>query len=178
MTISPVVFADNLSSYDVRFIDAMTMHHDGAIKMARMALDKAQHAPLRQLAQKMIDDQKNEIETMKGWRDPWAKGMPQSDPMPMPGMMPDTEMQKMMSALQSAQGNDFDLAFTESMVKHHQSAIMMAQDALSKASSDEIKGLAKKIVSAQKKEQATLRRWHRQWEKGSSTTTHRRMEKE
>ena len=36
---------------------AMIMHHRDGIEMSRMAVQKAQHAELRELAQKMIDGQ-------------------------------------------------------------------------------------------------------------------------
>lgn len=57
-----------------------------------------------------------------------------------------------MSKLQSAQGAEFDRAFTDEMIKHHNMAIEMSQLAKSRASSDQVKRFAQKSVDEQKKE--------------------------
>ena len=57
--------------YDHRFIDAMIMHHQGAIDMAKNALANSQRPEIRQASQKIISDQNKEIEQMKAWRKQW-----------------------------------------------------------------------------------------------------------
>ena len=52
--------------HDVMFADGMTKHHRDGIKMAQMAVEKSQSAELRSMAQKMIDDQRREIDEMQG----------------------------------------------------------------------------------------------------------------
>jgi len=59
------------ATYDLRFIDAMVKHHEGAIVMAEEALDKSERAEIRQLATEIIAEQKTEIAQMQEWRQAW-----------------------------------------------------------------------------------------------------------
>ena len=58
-------------NYDLRFIDAMMMHHQGAVVMATEALEKSQRPEIKQLANNIIAAQKKEIAQMKQWRTAW-----------------------------------------------------------------------------------------------------------
>lgn len=58
-------------NYDERFIDMMISHHQGAINMAKDALQKAQHPEIKQLSQKVIDAQQKEIVQLKTWHKEW-----------------------------------------------------------------------------------------------------------
>jgi uncharacterized protein (DUF305 family) len=57
--------------YDLRFIDMMIPHHQGAIAMAEDALKDSQHAEIKEMAQKIVDSQQKEIEQLKQWRRQW-----------------------------------------------------------------------------------------------------------
>lgn len=57
--------------FDLRFIDAMIPHHQGAVMMAQAALARAEHAELKTLAQNIIDAQQKEIAEMQQWRAAW-----------------------------------------------------------------------------------------------------------
>src|ERR671916_1111733 len=50
---------------DERFIDAMVPHHQGAVEMAEVALQNAEHPELRQLAGDIIADQQAEIARLR-----------------------------------------------------------------------------------------------------------------
>jgi uncharacterized protein (DUF305 family) len=63
----------------------------------------------------------------------------------------------------SAQFNDADVAFAQSMIPHHQQAVEMATMAQDRASSPEVKQLAAKIKAAQGPEIATLTGWLEDW---------------
>ncbi|WP_426183452.1 DUF305 domain-containing protein [Microbacterium sp. TWP3-1-2b2] len=47
------------------FLEQMIMHHDGAVEMARTALEDGQNPDVLDLAQQVIDDQTAEITTMQ-----------------------------------------------------------------------------------------------------------------
>src|SRR5262249_43365849 len=49
----------------------MIPHHQGVIAMARMELQRGQHAELKRMAQQIIDGQAAEITTMTGWLRQW-----------------------------------------------------------------------------------------------------------
>jgi uncharacterized protein (DUF305 family) len=71
---------------------------------------------------------------------------------------------KMSKNLGSADA-EFDLRFINEMIAHHESAITMAQDALSKSQRPEIKDLAQDIVAAQQAEIEQMKQWRQAWYK-------------
>lgn len=77
------------------------------------------------------------------------------------GMMQNGMGMSMM--LRGRTGDDFDQAFLALMVPHHQDAINMANDALKNAKHDEIKQLARDIITAQQKEIDMMHAWEKDW---------------
>ncbi len=153
--------------YDLQFIDTMTHHHDGAVEMSKMVLNKTQNGELKKFAQKIIDDQQKEIAQMKEWREKWYAGKPPAMNMEMPGM---SNSAKMMSAdnmkmMEAMTGKDFDLHFLDMMIPHHEDAVTMAKDALQKAEHQEIKTLANQIIREQEAEIKRMNDWKTQWSK-------------
>ncbi|MFF4603221.1 DUF305 domain-containing protein [Streptomyces sp. NPDC001339] len=59
--------------------------------------------------------------------------------------------------------NQADVTFAQGMIPHHRQAIAMADMALSRASSSDIKALASKIQKAQDPEIATMSNWLTAW---------------
>jgi uncharacterized protein (DUF305 family) len=151
------------SPYDLQFLDTMTEHHQHGLEMAKLAVEKASHAELKTLAQKMMSDQQKEINQMKGWRDQWYAGQPKSVNMNMPGMSHHMDMSK----LQAASGHEFDMMFLDMMIPHHQGAIDMSRDALRKAQHPEVKTLARQAISKQQKEKQTMTKWKSAWGSGA-----------
>jgi len=62
-----------------------------------------------------------------------------------------------------SKANEVDRAFIEMMVPHHQSANEMAEMALQKAQSPEVKKLAQTIIRDQSREIQQMQTWYRQW---------------
>jgi uncharacterized protein (DUF305 family) len=50
---------------DAEFASMMIDHHEGAIAMAKLALERAQHDEIRQLAEEIIAAQEREIDVMR-----------------------------------------------------------------------------------------------------------------
>lgn len=67
MTIS----SDESKPFDQRFLEAMISHHQGAIEMAQMAKQMAEHAEIKALADAIITAQEAEIEQMQNWLKAW-----------------------------------------------------------------------------------------------------------
>ncbi|MEJ7698890.1 MAG: DUF305 domain-containing protein [Pyrinomonadaceae bacterium] len=107
--------------YDLQFLDTMTHHHQGALDMAKMAVEKTQNAELKAFAQKIIADQNKEIAQMKDWREKWFAGKPQAMNMEMPGMGDGMKMMMGdgMKKMEAASGKEFDLMFLNMMTPHH-----------------------------------------------------------
>ncbi len=144
------------STIDKHFIEQMIPHHEGAIAMANLALNKAKHQEIKTLATAIISAQTTEIQSMNGWYQDWfGNAVPKvSIGMMGGGMMSQNGMhmggQEDMTALENA--SDFDKAFIEEMIPHHQLAIMMANMLQSGTNRPEMQKLAKNIISSQSKE--------------------------
>jgi uncharacterized protein (DUF305 family) len=152
--------------YDLQFIDTMIVHHEGAITMSQMVLSKSQRPELTDFAQKIIDDQSTEIAQLKQWRDEWYAGKPSAVNMDMPGMT--NEGMKMMTGehmkkMDEMKPAHLDSHFLDMMSSHHEGAIDMAKQALTKAEHPEIKDLAKRIISAQSAEIKQMDAWAKAW---------------
>jgi uncharacterized protein (DUF305 family) len=145
----------------------MTHHHQGAVDMAKIAVQKAQHPELKAFAQKIIVDQNREIAEMKNWREKWYAGKPMAMNMEMPGMMDSMKMMAGdgMKKFEAATGNDFDKMFLEMMTPHHDGAVTMAKEALTKAEHQEIKTLSNNIIKAQEAEIKQMADWKAKWSK-------------
>jgi uncharacterized protein (DUF305 family) len=152
--------------YDLQFLDTMTHHHQGALDMARMAVEKTQNGELKAFAQKIITDQNKEIAQLKDWREKWFAGKQQAMNIEMPGMKDSNNMMgDGMKKMEATSGKEFDLLFLDMMTPHHDGAITMAKEALTKAEHPEIKTLANQIIKAQEEEIKKMRAWKTSWGK-------------
>ena len=79
------------------------------------------------------------------------------------GMYMDDMMESMNAGLQGKVGDDFDKAFIDEMIVHHQGAVEMAQLALTNAKHQEIKTLANAIIKAQTDEIEQMKGWLKGW---------------
>ena len=170
---------------DQHFIIMMIPHHESAIAMANMALTRAQHPEIKQLAENIKISQSREIEQMRTWYKKWYRtdvpnidtdtrsgggrygggygdgGMmhSRSGYYGYGGMM--SGMRTDLTALSNAK--NFDQVFIEEMIPHHQMAVMMSQHLLFNAVHPEMKQLAQAIIQAQTKEINEMQSWYQQW---------------
>lgn len=90
--------------------------------------------------------------------------------MPNGSTMTDT-MAGMTSELEGKKGDEFDKAFIQGMIVHHEGAVEMAQQALQSAKHAEIKQMAQEIIGAQTREINTMRGWLQAWYNIHPSTT-------
>lgn len=157
------------TNYDLRFIDAMAMHHQSAVLMATEAQEKSKRPEIKQLANNIIKSQKQEIAQMQQWRQAWY---PQASDQPVAyggankSVVPMSAKQHatmMMSEELGTPDAQFDLRFINAMIPHHEGALVMAQDALNKSKRPEIKQLAQNILKSQQAEIEQMRQWRKAW---------------
>jgi uncharacterized protein (DUF305 family) len=144
---------------DRAFIDAMVPHHQGAVEMAEVALDNAEHQQIRDLAQDIVTAQEAEIEELKSIK----KEQYGTSKVPMGMSAQEMQMMGMTDPDALANRDPFDKAFIDAMIPHHQSAIAMANVALEASKNPQIRQIAEDIVSAQEREISQLQRWRQQW---------------
>lgn len=156
-------------AFDLRFIDAMVPHHEGAVIMAQEALEKSTRPEIKQLAESIIAAQEQEITQMQEWRTAWyadAGDTPMMYDTSMGHMMPMTpEMREsmMMSGDLGAADDQFDLRFINMMIPHHEGAVEMANQASENSDRPEIKTLAQDIVASQQQEIDEMTQWRKDW---------------
>lgn len=151
--------------YDLQFIDSMIHHHEGAVQISNMVIGKTSRPELKAFAQKIIDDQTKEIARMKQWREMWFAGKPNALNMELPGMIGGTRIMtsEHMKGMDEMEPEHFDDHFINMMIAHHEGAVTMAKDALSKAEHPEIKALGEQIVKAQEAEIRQMKAWKAKW---------------
>lgn len=159
------------ANYDLRFIDGMRSHHQGAVAMAKLAQQKSQHSEIKQLADSIIKTQTKEIAQLQQWRQAWypqaskelgAYGGEGKSVIPMSEQQ--IQSMKMFTDLGAA-GPKFDLRFMDAMLAHHEGALTMAQDALAKSKRPEVKQLAQDIITSQQAEIDQMKEWRQTWYK-------------
>ncbi|MDZ8189561.1 MAG: DUF305 domain-containing protein [Nostoc sp. ChiSLP02] len=159
------------AEFDLRFIDAMIPHHQGALEMAKVAQQKSKRPEIKKLADNIIKSQNQEITRMKQWRKAWYpsagnKPMAYHSQMGHTMQMSPEQMQAMMMSQDlGAADAKFDLRFINAMIPHHEGAVKMAQDALAKSQRPQIKQLAQEIIKAQDTEIKQMQQWQKSWYK-------------
>ena len=153
------------AKFDLRFIDAMVLHHEGAIALAKNLLQTSQRNDFKQLAQAIITTQESDLSQMKQWRQTWY---PNVDNVPMmydsvsgeTAAMPDT----MLLAVQIGRAIDVthgktDQQFLSAMLPYHKGALTMAKQVLEKSERSQLKKLARSILRTQRQEMKQMKDW-------------------
>ena len=144
---------------DERFIDAMVPHHQGAIAMAEVALENAEHPELLQLAENVISTQQSEVEELRTIKEQEFG----TSEVPMQMSPEEMEMMGMEDLAELAYQRPFDRAFINAMIPHHESAIEMAQVALAESANPTIRDLAGRIIDDQTREIEQMKGWLEEW---------------
>lgn len=148
---------------DQHFIVQMIPHHEGAIKMAKIALERSKRSEILSLSNGIIEAQQKEIADMTAWYQSWFNtalpqgGMGGGMGMHMDGMAGDT------SALEAVSAEEFDREFIRQMIPHHEMAVMMASMLQATTGRPEMKTLADQIITSQSREIAMMRSWLTSW---------------
>ena len=152
---------------DRHFIEEMIPHHEDAVSMSELALTKAEHTELRDLARAIIQNQTQEIDDMRSWYLSWYGTEVSEDTgefrgpgggMMGGGMMHDEADMEVLKAAAV-----FDQEFIGQMIPHHQMGVMMARMVLARTDRPEIEQLAQSIIETQTNEIELMRDWYREW---------------
>lgn len=142
--------AESPGAADVTFAAEMIMHHRQAIELGQNVrghdgLDERVDASARFIVQ----DQKNEITTMKAWLQAWNQpdGAEDHDhdATTMPGMLPQSQVDQ----IATLDGPEAQIAFLLAMIEHHEGAITMSQDYLTTQQNAFTRSTATHIISEQ-----------------------------
>lgn len=167
VTVAIVLVAGGDDSADAKetdgaFITEMIPHHESAIEMAEIALDKAQHPETKQLAQSIIESQGDEIAQLESIHERlFAEPASASDHGTLGLEAHESGMGADMGMLEQAK--PFDQAFIDMMIPHHQGAIRMVGIVIYEGEDGELSGLAESIMEAQSQEIIAMNQWRVDW---------------
>jgi uncharacterized protein (DUF305 family) len=153
------MLTENGEYSDEAFIDSMVPHHQGAIDMAEVALQNAEHEEVRQLSEEILSTQEAEIEELKAIKEREFG----SSEVPMEMSEEDMQMMGMTDPEQLAQAKPFDRVFIEAMTAHHESAVAMANVALEESEDPQVRRIARSIADAQRREISRMAQWREEW---------------
>ena len=157
-----------VNNLDQHFIEQMIPHHEGVIEMAKLAQERSKRPEILTLAKAIIQSQSKEITQMQTWYQNWyGTEVPVNSTVGMGmgrGMMHGGMMGGQTSDIESLKNAaNFDEAFLQEMIPHHQMAVMMAQMLLSGSNRPEMKQLGQDIITAQEAEIGQMRSWLTEW---------------
>ena len=138
---------------DTRFAQMMIVHHEGAVEMAELAIERADTDEVRALGERIAAAQGPEIAMMSGWLTAWGEDQPADadmsgmghESMEMDGMY----KENVMDDLTALAGPDFDRRFLELMIDHHRGAIEMGEEQRGEGENGEALRLAGTIIDDQ-----------------------------
>ena len=159
---------DASAPYDLRFLDGMIMHHQGAVMSSEMMIADSERPEMRRLAESIIASQTRQIEQLRRLRGEWYPDAPATSGVAgcermmgavtgMGGMMGHKHgMDRMMRG-------DADRVFLRMMISHHRLAVEMSEEAIEKAEHQEIKDLARTIIEEQTAEIELMEGYPEKW---------------
>jgi len=122
---------------DVRFMQDMIAHHRQALAMAALVPERSRREDVRLLARRIQVSQEGEIGMMRRWLEAHGAPVPAEGAhahhgagghAAMPGMLTEEEMAR----LAAARGAEFDRLLLESMIRHHEGALLMVKELFSR----------------------------------------------
>lgn len=123
--ISPPKF----TAADTMFIQGMIPHHEQALAMTALVVDRTDNPDIRLLAKRIDVSQRDEIGLMQRWLT--ERNVPTSGPNAghtghklMPGMLTPEQLDQ----LKQARDAEFDRLFLTLMIRHHEGALTMVQE--------------------------------------------------
>lgn len=142
---------EDATPVDRGFAADMVPHHEGAVDMARLAADRAKTPFVRDLAEDILRTQPAEMERLRE-----IEGRLSSAGVDR-GKLPGVHHMTMGASEDLTKAEDFDRAFVESMIPHHESAVQMARAELAEGKDSETRKLAEQIIEAQQREIDAMR---------------------
>lgn len=141
------------------FVLGMIPHHQEAVDVARVVLERGERPEVRAMAEAIVATQADEIAQLEAWRAAWYPTATA------PAYVP------MMRPLEGLDPDAVDRTFASDMIHHHAMAIEMAEQVLALGGvRPEVRALAEDVIRVQNEEIATLRGWIAAW--GAAPAAH------
>ncbi len=134
---------------DLRFINGMIAHHQSAIYLSEQAIKNSSRTEIRELAHTIINLDQEGIKRLYSWKEQWYRSSEKI-----------TNFQKINLGPADSQ---FDLRFLNAMITHHEEAIAVATDVLTKSYRTEVLNEANAVNSLLSENLRVLKEWREAW---------------
>lgn len=142
-------------SADVNFLRDMAVHHDQAVTMGLIMMDRTEDDSLLAVSTDIVLTQTSQIGIMQGWLDRWDYTLVSRNPHmewmghPVDGLMPGMATQEEIEQLRTLPTLEAEILFCQLMIRHHAAGIEMAQAALDRVDDAEIRQFAEAVIAGQ-----------------------------
>jgi uncharacterized protein (DUF305 family) len=174
---APVIATPGTTSAEAGFSRDMQTHHQQAVEMSMILLDRTEDPEMRLLAEDIATAQQHQAGQMYAWLSVW--GVPQAAPEPsmtwmtrptldganhdhsgdsgesahVPGgPMPGMATPEQLAELKSLNGVPAEVLYMKLMIAHHLAGVEMAQAILDRSTNRAVTDLAKGMVAVQQSE--------------------------
>lgn len=134
---------------DLRYINAMIAHHEGAIVLAKSALENSSRSEIQSLSAMIIEGEPKLINELYSWKSDWYNDKSLIDASSTPNL--------------GTYDERFDLRFLNALIAHHEEGIEMAMEAKQKSTRNEILNNADEVESFLTESLTTLKNWRAEW---------------
>lgn len=153
--------ASSHNAADAYFARLMVVHHQDAVAMAEVAVERAQSEEVRALAERMIVGRRAQIETLTTLSAEWHKEPPAAagPELDHAGLgIEDLDHRGVMDELEAASGPAFDQRFLQLMSAHHRGAITMAEEQRAQGQAPDALALAASMIDEHHRDIAVMER--------------------
>ncbi|MFD9698509.1 DUF305 domain-containing protein [Lentzea sp. NPDC059081] len=142
------------NSADVAFVRGMVPHHEQALDMSGLVTARTENPRVIEIAKRIADVQRPEIDRMNGWLRTWNAPVEASSHTSHGHS--DSHGMVDLGDLANLDDTEFDRQWLSLMIQHHRGAVDMARTHLSAGTDPEARKLAQDVVAHQEKEIAEM----------------------
>ncbi|MCX8035045.1 MAG: DUF305 domain-containing protein [Candidatus Dojkabacteria bacterium] len=135
--------------FDLRYINEMISHHQGAIALARQVEKTSHRKEIRDLATMIIKEEPKSIEELYAWKKAWYNDT--------------TKVAEPKVANLGSYDEKLDLRFLNALIAHHDAGIMMTKEARLKSARNEVLNNADSTEMFFVTTKKTFEQWRSEW---------------
>ncbi|MGY4844058.1 DUF305 domain-containing protein [Kocuria sp. MNB10] len=151
---------------EITFLAEIIPHHQAAIEMSELELERGVSPDIRTHAENIIANQQHQIDQFTRWLEEWYGLTPEEAMAQVPAeaqeemKILEEETQMMIEELSAVEaGEDFDVAFVQKMIPHHNSGIIEFLEPQSRAVHPQLRVAATAGITTQQAQVADFRTW-------------------
>ncbi len=134
---------------DLRFVNGMIAHHQSAIYMSEQAIRNSQRGEIKDLSDLIIKIDREGIERLYAWKKRWYNNS--------------EKIVKFQKVNLGSADEQFDLRFLNAMIIHHEEAIIVAKEVMTKSYRSEVLNEANSVITLLLNNTKQLKQWREVW---------------